>query len=583
MKPWQTNLSGIEMHLLCHRLDQELAGARIQRVLLGRAGDLILELRCPGRIIWLRLGCQHDAQWCYATAREPERTQAGSPLRDRMARLLEGGHIRRITSHAWRAIAVAEVEADGATHRVVAHLALPERAILLLDGQDALCAQVGILRRSKANDSYQWPAGASGATIEERAACLDVARRACTAEDPALVLAHGMAGLSRSLAKVLVARAMELSRQSERGDPGSGAITALADLLAALAEKALSPCLVRDANGRAIAVLPVRAPDLPGVTIEPFGDYAEAVSTFWDERIEFVLADRLRVRVLNRLRTALQRNARTQQAVASELAAHRQRLGDRTQADLVAANFFRLRRGLSEIEVVDFTRPEQPTVRIPLDPVRTPQENLARLYKSAQRAERGAVQAEARRHQLQQEQATLQAQLALAERAVCATDLLPLASALGIDPNAPLHADRAAEKTPRAADGSDLPPGVRRFVAPSGHEILVGRSAAGNDTLLRRFARGNDLWLHAEGVTGAHVLVRLRARNDAVPQTTVLLAAVIAATCSARRNDDQVAVAVTQAKYVRKRKGDPPGRATYSQERTVVVQPDARIFDRLAE
>ncbi len=51
------------------------------------------------------------------------------------------------------------------------------------------------------------------------------------------------------------------------------------------------------------------------------------------------------------------------------------------------------------------------------------------------------------------------------------------------------------------------PPAIKKIVF-NGWEILVGKSAAGNDHLTMKIARPDDLWLHAEGMPGSHVLVR---------------------------------------------------------------------------
>ena len=47
----------------------------------------------------------------------------------------------------------------------------------------------------------------------------------------------------------------------------------------------------------------------------------------------------------------------------------------------------------------------------------------------------------------------------------------------------------------------------------TGHQVLVGRNNRSNDELTHRVARPTDVWLHARGVAGAHVL--LRVPNDA--------------------------------------------------------------------
>jgi predicted ribosome quality control (RQC) complex YloA/Tae2 family protein len=119
---------------------------------------------------------------------------------------------------------------------------------------------------------------------------------------------------------------------------------------------------------------------------------------------------------------------------------------------------------------------------------------------------------------------------------------------------------------------AEEPPGIRK-IAYRGWEILVGRSAAGNDLLTTKFARPDDLWLHAEGLPGSHVLVRNPARTE-VPPDILLKAAALAARYSKGRAAGKVSVTYTHARFVRKPRGAKPGLVTLSQRRTMMVKPD---------
>jgi predicted ribosome quality control (RQC) complex YloA/Tae2 family protein len=150
----------------------------------------------------------------------------------------------------------------------------------------------------------------------------------------------------------------------------------------------------------------------------------------------------------------------------------------------------------------------------------------------------------------------------------------------------------------RLADGSDdgarvldpaAPPAekrkpidrwARRFVAKDGSEIRVGRGAAENDRLTLNGARGHDLWLHARGTAGAHVVLRLE-KGKAPDPEAVLDAAHLAAFFSSAKNDSKVEVIHTEAKHVRKTKGDPPGRVSVAKGTTILIEVDRARLDRL--
>lgn len=105
-----------------------------------------------------------------------------------------------------------------------------------------------------------------------------------------------------------------------------------------------------------------------------------------------------------------------------------------------------------------------------------------------------------------------------------------------------------------------------------GSRILVGRSPVENAELTFRLARPGDVWLHAQGIPGAHVIA---ARDDrtALPQEDLELAASLAAFHSRAKNAATVPVDYTLRKHVRKRRGAPPGLVWYTHARTILAQP----------
>ncbi|MHB9027716.1 MAG: NFACT RNA binding domain-containing protein, partial [Candidatus Latescibacterota bacterium] len=111
----------------------------------------------------------------------------------------------------------------------------------------------------------------------------------------------------------------------------------------------------------------------------------------------------------------------------------------------------------------------------------------------------------------------------------------------------------------------------RRFTSVSGLEIIVGRNDEENDELVR-WARKDDIWMHAQGVGGSHVI--LRSPNKQMPDhRSVVQAASIAAYYSKARTSAIVPVVWTPLKYVVKRKGQGPGKVTYTREKVEFVEP----------
>lgn len=105
-----------------------------------------------------------------------------------------------------------------------------------------------------------------------------------------------------------------------------------------------------------------------------------------------------------------------------------------------------------------------------------------------------------------------------------------------------------------------------------GYKIWVGKSAKHNDELTQRFSYKEDLWLHAKDVSGSHVIVKYQAGKN-FPKPVIERAAELAAYHSKRKTETLCPVVYTPKKFVRKRKGDPPGTVVVEKEEIILVQP----------
>jgi len=95
-------------------------------------------------------------------------------------------------------------------------------------------------------------------------------------------------------------------------------------------------------------------------------------------------------------------------------------------------------------------------------------------------------------------------------------------------------------------------------------------------------ARPYDLWLHAKGEAGAHVVVPLEKGHEAASELLVD-AAHLAAHFSDARDERVVDVTYAPRRYVRKRRGSPPGQVQVDREKVLVLRVDsARLAALLA-
>ncbi len=117
-------------------------------------------------------------------------------------------------------------------------------------------------------------------------------------------------------------------------------------------------------------------------------------------------------------------------------------------------------------------------------------------------------------------------------------------------------------------------PGPRRF-SHDGFTLLVGRNPRQNEKLTLKVAARDDLWFHARNIPGSHVILRTAGRIPG--EATLQAAAVLAARFSKAAASTAVEVVCTPVHRVRKPPGTPPGKVLYRGERTILVDPAARV------
>ena len=250
------------------------------------------------------------------------------------------------------------------------------------------------------------------------------------------------------------------------------------------------------------------------------------------------------------------------------------------QGELLKGAISRVKKGDSEVVARDHDRDED--VRIPLDPSKTPAENLELLFKRYRKGlrtlTRGGAQLDAVRADLA---AVSSEQDALGElttrevgvgkedfevfsqRPLCQRLLKKFAPAAG-DAAAGRSAQRRGGREPdRKLAGRTVPASLmpRRYKSAAGLEIWVGRSDAANDFLSTRLARGKDLFFHLDGAPGSHVILRTEGRDDP-PSEAVLDACELAVHFSKAKKATRADVHIVPVKNVKKPRGAKPGLVT---------------------
>jgi predicted ribosome quality control (RQC) complex YloA/Tae2 family protein len=342
----------------------------------------------------------------------------------------------------------------------------------------------------------------------------------------------------------------------------------LLQAIRALLETPGEPCLVADADGVPVEILPFPLPSLDQPT-HPAPSLSQAMDRLYSAQEAAGAIEGARSRLLRSI-------ARQVTHREEKSARHRENLkaargGDRQRrsADLLLSQVEVRQRGLREIEVIDAFDPEAPRVRITLDPRKTLAGNAEDLYRRARKARRAV------RH-LTEVLAWGEAEVRfLAEQRLHGEQAQDVETLESIEETIAGALARPGGRKAQARTGrrgqETGQTGPRRFEL-EGWEILAGRHSRDNDRIVTRLGRRDDYWLHARGVPGAHVLVRGHGLGE--PPARILEAAArIAAHFSRARNDSRADVSLTRLRYVRKAPRLLPGQVEVTRSRTLTVRP----------
>ncbi len=272
------------------------------------------------------------------------------------------------------------------------------------------------------------------------------------------------------------------------------------------------------------------------------------------------------LRTVNTLRT---RTARKLAAREEELREAENRDELKKCGDIIMANLYRIRKGDRLLRAEDIYSETGGDTEIKLDPLLSPQDNAAAYYKKYKKAKTAVIYLNDNISKAKEELDYLESVLEELERASSPTELSEIRAELSaggyVSPQR--SKNRGKAKAPESAP--------LHFTSAAGFDIYVGKNNAQNDKLTFKTAMRGDIWLHAQKIHGAHVVIASGGRD--VDEKTILQAASLAAYYSRGKVSGRVPVDYTAVKFVRKPPGGKPGAAVYTEYSTVYASPAEKI------
>ncbi|MBR5528188.1 MAG: NFACT family protein [Clostridia bacterium] len=337
-----------------------------------------------------------------------------------------------------------------------------------------------------------------------------------------------------------------------------------------------SPFLIKNKSGEAtdIAFCDIFQYENECVTV-PFESFSLLLDHYYGERD---LRDRIRQKSQDILKLLSNASARIQKKAdlqREDIAACAEKEKFRKYGDLITANMYLLKKGMTKAQVVDYSEENMPAVEIELEINLTPSQNAQKYYKKYNKMKSAEENLALQLEQSASELRYIDTIFESLTKAQNEKDLEEIRDELrsggyGKKLDSLSRSNSRIKKDSRRKMKNTYDPMV--FVTSGGYRVLCGKNNLQNDYVTTVAAGKNDYWFHVKNMPGSHtVMLCGDTEPDAVDFTEC---AMIAAYYSSGKKIPNVAVDYTRIKNIRKPSGAKPGFVIYDTNYSAYVTAD---------
>jgi predicted ribosome quality control (RQC) complex YloA/Tae2 family protein len=379
-----------------------------------------------------------------------------------------------------------------------------------------------------------------------------------TLADAERVCALSFESFPRTLQQEISGLGQELAREAaERGEGGPADLyAAIREFVRRYEESDFSPGIGTLPSGKK-RLLPFPCPAAGFTGFTPFAGANAAADAYHSEAAATQELAVLRQQLRSRNSALLKKERHKLENVGGDEERLAEGLKGGEHGEILKAHLQELRKGMTEV------------AGIPLDPAKTPVENMNRYFLLHKKAKRAVDIVRKRKREVAETVyylESLEGQLAAAESR---EELIAVRQELS-QAFAPKKARKSGKKQRRQDAPKPVVPLVDRMEF-SGYTILVGKNNVGNDRIVKELAAPGDLWLHAQGIPGSHVLIKVKPKEE-TPPDVIEEAARLAVLHSKARGQSNVPVFLAEARHVSKFKGARPGLVRIARYRTINIR-----------
>lgn len=292
-----------------------------------------------------------------------------------------------------------------------------------------------------------------------------------------------------------------------------------------------------------------------------YGSISEVLSTYYATRNALVRIRQKSADLRHIVQTALERNRKKYELQSRQLKNTENRDLYKVYGELINAYGYQLPEGSKELTALNYYTGEE--ITIPLDPVKTPQENAQKYFARYNKQKRTYEALTELISETGDEIRYLESVESALDIALYEEDLTQIKEEL----SQAGYIRRRQQKKKAKILSRPL-----HYVSSDGYHMYVGKNNLQNEELTFHFASGNDWWFHAKGVPGSHVI--LKSGGDEVPDRTFEEAGRLAAYYSKNRGSEKAEIDYIEKKHVKKVNGGRPGFVIYHTNYSLVIDSD---------
>lgn len=330
-----------------------------------------------------------------------------------------------------------------------------------------------------------------------------------------------------------------------------------------LISESYTPTVVTDSSGKPIDYSYMNITYLgDGVNVKHFDSLSALLDAYFAEKDRLEKIHQRGHDLVTLLNNAVARTERKLAIQRESLIESEKGEEHRRKGDLIIANIYQLKRGMTSFTTVDYYDDECPEVTVELDSRLSPADNAQKYYKLYNKAK---VAKEVLTKQIalwESELLYLESVKVFLSKAETEDDLVEIRDELYRSGYA---AKLKGYKPPKQIKARPM-----RFRTSGGYELLVGRNNVQNDQLTFKLAQKHDIWFHTKDIPGSHVIMITGGEEPSERDYTE--AAAVAAYYS-KATADLVAVDYTAVKNIKKPQGAKPGFVIYKTNYTAFVKP----------